>query len=355
MIDDFDNVTVTPCYDKLGQVTLTVEGTKDYADLLQKDCILSEIDSIDVGYIIKQREYIDEDSTILRIIAYSLNIILNDRWILTQQEFTGTIENVMKSFVLVNAVNPSNPNRIIPNLTIATNRGLTIETTEGTIKKPLCDYLYELAKKHDVSFGVLLDHTNKKLVFDVWQGADRTTEQDINPHITFSKENDNVLKQHYIEDVKDVKSTAIVLGEETANGQSIVVVNDNLSGFERKEIIVEASDIKKTYKDDNNRDITLTQAEYESLLAGKGENTLSEYTPIRSFESDVDAESNFIYGIDYFMGDKVSVYNEDLGIIMHTRIISVVEKENKQGRTLQINFGSNVPKLIDKIKRVVKK
>lgn len=354
MIDGFNDVSVNPCYDKLGQLELIVEGTKDYADLLQKDCILAEADSINTGYIIKQREYIDEDSTDLQIIAYSLNIILNDRCILGQQEFTGTIENVMKSFVLVNAVNPVNPNRIIPNLTIASSKGLGIETTEGTVNKPLCDYLYELAKKHDVSFDVLLDHTNKKFVFDVWQGADRTTEQDINPHIMFSKENDNILKQNYIEDVKDLKSTAIVLGEEGDNGQTIITVNDSLSGFQRKEIIVEATDIKKTYKDENDIEIMLTQTEFEALLTEKGKNTLSEYVTVRSLESEVDAKSNFVYGVDYFIGDKVSVYNDDLGIILHTRIISVIEKENKQGKSLQINFGSNVPELIDKIKRVVK-
>ncbi|QOK28068.1 hypothetical protein IIE26_05210 [Cytobacillus oceanisediminis] len=158
-----------------------------------------------------------------------------------------------------------------------------------------------------------------------------------------------------MESNSDNKTTAIVLGEEVESSpQEIVTVNDSLAGFERKEILVEAKDIKKTYRNDSDVEIILTAAEYRRLLQEKGLNTLSEYQSHRTFESDVDGTVNFIYGIDYQMGDKVSVRNDELGIIMHTRIVSAIEKVNKQGTTLQVNFGSNIPSLIDKVKRAVK-
>lgn len=355
IIDDFIDLEIKSSYDSLSGLRMTVDGTSEYADLLQTGRILVKCEDVSKGYIIETREYLGEQSSELSIMATSLNVLLNDRIVLGQQEFTGNIEDVMKSFVLVNAVSPVNPNRIIPNLTIANNRGIDITTTEGAVNKPLCDYLYELAKKHNVSFDILMDHDNKKFVFDVWEGLDRSTKQSINPHVIFAKEFDNVLKQHYTESVADIRSTAIVLGEETEGSpREIVAVNDILSGFARKEIVVDANDIKKTYKDDYDREVTLTDAEYRRLLQEKGRNTLAEYQPIRTFESDVDGNSNFVYGSDYFAGDKVSVRNDELGIILHTRIMSVTEKENKQGETLQLNFGSNIPSFIEKVKRAVK-
>lgn len=355
MIDDFINVVIKPSYDSLGMLTMTIDGTREIIDLLQVDRVLVKTTELTRGYIIKTRDYLDENSSELEIIAPSLNVILNDRLVLGQQEFTGMIENVMKSFVQVNAVSPANPNRVIPRLAISTNRGINITATEGTKDQQLGDYLYELCKKHGVSFDILLDHTNKKFAFDVWQGVDRSTEQNVNPHVIFAKEFENVLKQNYVESITDEKTTAIVLGEEVeGQTQEIVTVNNEKAGFERKEILVESKN-RKTYRDDNDIEITLTDAEYIQLLEEDGKNALSEYIPIRTFESDVDPLSNFIYEVDYFMGDKVSVRNDELGIILHTRIISVIEKADKKGQSVQLNFGSNIPGFIDKVKRAVRK
>jgi hypothetical protein len=351
IVDNFKEVQITKSYDSLGQLTMTIEGTKEIVDLLQTDRILVKTTELSKGYIIKTREYLDEKSSELQIIAPSLNVILNDRLVLGQQEFSGTIEAVMKSFVAVNCINPTNSNRKIPNLVLSENRGINIITTEGTKNEPLCDYLYELCKKHDVSFDVLLDHTNKKFVFDVWQGTNRSTEQDLNPHIIFAKEFENVIKQDYTESIGDLKTTAVVLGEETDTGQTIVTVNDDKTGFDRKEILVESTDVRKTYRDENGNEITLTDSEYRVLLEEAGKNTLSEYQPIRTFESEADPLSNFVYGVDYFIGDKVSVRNDELGIILHTRIIKAVEKEDKNGESIELNFGNNIPSFIEKIKR----
>lgn len=356
ILDDFEEVQINSKYNDLSTMRLIVDGSKDIVDLLQPDRIITKSTDLTKGYVIKAFDYQDEKSTVLEIIAPSLNMILNDRIVLGQQEFTGTIESVMKSFVNANAVNPVNPNRIIPNLEISANRGIPIEVTEGTVNKPLCDYLYELAKKHDVSFDILLDHTNKKFVFDVWQGMDRSTQQTLNPHVIFAKDFDNVLTQNYVEDIKNNKTTAIVLGEEIeGQSQEIVTVNDGISGFDRKEILVQSTNVRKKYKDNNGNEITLTDAEYRRLLEEAGKNTLAEYQTIKTLESEVDPLSNFIYGVDYFMGDKVSVRNDELGIILHTRIISVVETVNKQGMDLKVNFGSNIPDLLEKIKRAVRK
>ncbi len=354
IIDDFINLQISRNYNKISELTLNVEGSKANIELLQKGFILVKSDDLQRGYLILHREYIDENSSELEIIAPSLNILLNRRIVLGQQEFTGNIENVMKSFVEVNAVSPANTNRIIPNLTIATNNGINITTTEGTSNSQLDEFLFEVANKHDISWDVLINVTTKKLVFTTWKGVDRSTEQTVNPHVIFSKDFDNILSQNYIESDMDYKSTAIVAGEGEGLERAYITVNDGISGYERHETFVDARDLQSTYRNENDEETTLTTAEYQTLLIERGRNKLGEFNKITTFESEVDMYSQFRYGVDYFLGDKVSIKNDDLNIIMHTRIISVTETHDRQRATIEINFGDNIPTLLDKIKRTVK-
>ena len=355
IIDDFESIKIERFYTKMGQLTMTVEGSPGNIELLQKGRILAKTEDIQHGFIILTREFLDEQSSQLEIIAPSLNILLNRRLILGQQSFTGNIENVLKSFVAVNAVTPANPNRIIPGLTISTNRGININTTEADSNVPLDEFLYEVCNKHDISWDVLLDVYNKRFIFDVWQGADRSAEQMVNPHVIFSKDRENVLKQDYTESDSDFKNVAVVAGEGEGNERTYLTVNDSVSGFDRIEMFVDARDLQSTYRDDNEEEITISPSEYQELLSERGKSKLTEYPKLQTFESDIDLYSNEIYGVDYFMGDKVSVKNDDLGIILHTRITAAKESQSSAGTSLDIEFGSNIPTLIDKLKRSVKK
>ncbi|MFD2442937.1 siphovirus ReqiPepy6 Gp37-like family protein [Bacillus sp. CGMCC 1.16607] len=354
LIDDFVELEIQRHYTKMGQLHMIVEGNSESIELLQKGRILAKTNDPQHGYLILTRDYRDEKSTELEIIAPSLNTLLSRRLLFGQQSFTGTVENVMKSFVLINAVNPSNLNRKIPNLFISSSTGISINTEEVGTGDQLDEFLYEIANKHDVSWSILIDDHNKRFIFDVWQGTNRSGDQSLNPHVTFSKDRENVLRQHYTESDSDHKNVAVVAGEGEGTARTIVVSNDDISGWDRVELYVDARDLQSTYSDENGQEITLTAFEYNQLLTERGKSKLSEYPQIITFESDIDLYSNEVYGVDYFLGDKVSVKNDDLGLIMHTRITSVIEKTTKQGTTLQVNFGSNIPSFLDKVKRAVK-
>lgn len=354
MIDDFIKLDIESHYTKMGQLYMIVDGSKDTIDLLQKDRILVKADDLEHGYLILTRDYRDQKSTELEIIAPSINSLLSRRLLYGQQSFTGGIENVMKSFVLINAVNPANPNRIIPNLHISSNIGLPGTTTEVGTGHQLDTFLYDVANKHDISWSVLMDVYNKRFVFHVWQGTDRSAEQTLNPHVIFSKDRENVIRQNYTESDSDYKNVALVAGEGEGVERTYLSVNDEISGWDRIELFVDARDLQSTYLNDNGEEVYVPITEYQELLRERGKSKLSEHPQIITFESDIDLFANGVYGEDYFLGDKVSIKNDDLGIIMHTRIISVKETTTKAGTSLQVSFGSNIPSFLEKVKRAVK-
>lgn len=354
LIDVYTELRFEINYEKHSELSLVVDASKENIALLKEDMILTKHNDLERGYIIKHVEFLDDKSSRLLIDVYSLSVLLNDRFIIGQQSHKGNIEDVMKAFVNNNAVNPKNPNRIIPNLIIGENTGIDIDVEETALDEPLDEYLYELAKKHDISWDVLLNHENKKYVFTVWQGVDRTTEQTVNNHVMFSKELDNVITQEYVTDNLHHKTTAIVAGEGEDVDRARLTVNDELSGYDRKEIFVDARDLQRKYKDENDREINLSPTEYENVLKERGENKLVEYKAIRTFESEIDMYSQFMYGVDYFCGDKVTIENEDVGIVMHTRVMSAIELYSRNGDDLKLDFGSSIPTTIDRIKRMVK-
>lgn len=356
IIDEDNDIDFTLKYHNHSILMATIDANKDNVAHFFTDEIRILTKSTDLrrGYIVESAEFKDDDKTEILIMAKSLSIMMSWRIIEGQQLYKGNIEDVLKNFVNVNAINPVIANRKIPNLVLGAKTGINIVTEEVYNNKPLDESLWEMCIKHDISYEILMNHTTKKFEFVVYQGADRTTEQDINHHIIFSKAFDNVNTQSYVDDTSNYKSTAYVAGEGEMDDRTILRLNDDFSGFERREIFFDARDLQSNYKNENDEEITLSPKEYENVLTERGFNRLSEYPRIQTFKSDNDSDSQFVFGKDYFLGDKTTSRNDEVGLIMHSRVVVVNEIYNENGYSSKTEFGTAVPNIIDKIKKVIK-
>ena len=61
---------------------------------------------------------------------------------------------------------------------------------------------------------------------------------------------------------------------------------------------------------------------------------------------------NFIYGVDYQLGDTVTIQDLKLKITMNAQIIEVVESYQGNTRSLKITFDKLVPILLKKLRRL---
>lgn len=358
IIDDYVSTEFDHKYDNHSTVFLSADATKENSDLLLNNDelrVIAKSTDINRGYVIETAEYEDDSQLRITVIARSLSIMTAWRIVEGQQKFSGNVEDVLKSFVNLNAIKPTNPNRVIPNLVLGVNEGVDIIAEEVYSNIDLDRALWEICKKYDMSFEILMNHEAKKYVFSTYMGADRSAAQTINPHVIFAKAFDNVTFQSYVDDKSNYRSTAYIVGEGEESNRTLVKVNDGLFGFNRREIFIEATDLQKVYKNENDVEVTLTQAEYEALLKERGLNRLAEYQRIRTFESDIDLYSQFIFNEHYFLGDKVTTRNDELGIITHSRVVRSRELYNRDGYELKLEFGTSIPTLTDKLKRTVKK
>ena len=91
---------------------------------------------------------------------------------------------------------------------------------------------------------------------------------------------------------------------------------------------IDARDIQSEKEDGT----TITEEEYNNMLAEEGAETLSsdDCTVAEHIDAEIETLSNYEFGVDYFLGDIVEVINE-YGIETTPRIIEVIESEDENG------------------------
>lgn len=353
VVDEFQSLEITTNYKKHSELELLVSATEENIDyfITKNDDIFLSIGIGKVrGYLIESVKYTDEKKTIIEVYCKSLSSILGWRQIDVQQTYRGNVEAVIRNFANANAITPTNINRKIDNLVLGDLFGITETTEESYSNKELDESLWEICLKFDIAYEVFADITNKKFEFVVWRGTDRSTNQTIRDAVIFSKEFDNVLSQNYTDDKSDYRNTVIIAGEGEGTARTYLTVGNENKGRKRREMFVDARDLQSSESDEN----VMSQSAYEALLIERAKNKQAEYKRVQSFETDIVYDSQFTFGIDYFMGDLITIRNDAINVALHTRIVTTKEKYSRKGYELITEFGSNVPTLLNKIKKAVK-
>jgi|LGOV01.1.fsa_nt_gb hypothetical protein len=290
--------------------------------------------------VIKYINVDEYDSRDVTIKGYCLRYLLTDRLILPipgqgYDIYNTHVENIMDSLVVKNSINPFNPNRKINELINITpkNRGeiLTFQSTY----KVLSDELESLSELSGLGTSIKLDAKNKQLVFEVLEGVDRTYDNSENLPYIFSKKFDNVIKQNYTTSNIGYKNMAYVGGQGEDADREIVLIGDELKGKNRKEVFIDARDIKE---------------DSEITLDDRGKVKLSEYPEILAFETDVLAKD---YKKMWDLGDIITIKDDELGIVQNQRIIEVKETYENGGMKIEPTFGKPLLTIQKKIKQMV--
>lgn len=287
----------------------------------------------------------------------TLEKYLTDRIIWGMYSSKGYTSTIMYDLVDKNCINPSNEKRKVPWLVNSKDEKIgknisQYQKTGGEVYEALLD----LSTDADIGFSVLFDPRNKKMIFEVRAGVDRTyNNEDGNDPVVFSAELEDILSSSYYSNVQDKKTMAMVQGEDKGEARKTVYVGEvNGVGFNRKELYVDARDLQSNIYDANNNETTLSESEYLSTLSQRGDEKLAEYVISETFEAQIRqfGDVQYEFGKDYFKGDKVTVIDEQLGVQVSARITKV-EEELSDEYALVLTFGYSYPTVFTKIKRMI--
>lgn len=266
----------------------------------------------------------------------------------------------MYEIVDKNCVNPSDSYRKIPFLECAEDEQLgkviSFQKTGGEVY----DAVEGIATDAELGFSVLFRPREKKLIFKVIQGVDRTVlplSGDVSNLVIFSTDLEDILSSSYYVNDQDVKTLAYVAGEgEGAERTHIISGNSASKGLLRREMYVDARDLQSEISNEDGTITKINDEDYRDMLNDRGTEKLAEHTVTESFEAKMRVMGNvqYKYGVDYDKGDKVVIQDTELGVQVIGKVTEVSENYDDEYELI-ITFGYSYPTLIQKVKRQILK
>lgn len=263
---------------------------------------------------------------------------------------------IMYDIVKNNCINNSQTSRKIPYLECAVDKFLGDKISLQKTGDEVYDAITDIASSADLGYNLLFKPQEKKIVFEVVEGVDRTvqiTTKEGSEVVEFSTDLEDILSSSYYSNNQDEKNVAFIQGEgEGADRVSTVSGDNNLIGFDRKELYVDARDLQSNGTDENGNTIELTPDQYKQVLWNRGNDKLSECITTETFEAKIRVlgDVQYKFNKDYFKGDKVTISDNQLGVMISARITEV-EEDFGEEYNLVLTFGYSYPTILQKIKR----
>lgn len=346
ILDTFFSFRWIRRYSKCGEFELQCALTPESLNLLSRENIIYKKDDTEAGYIeFRNLKQDTEGKEILIVKGKFITGYLNRRIVWGTEILKTTAEVAMRTLVNKNCIAPVDTNRIIPNLILGNLNNFTGNVNYQVSYKNLSDELEALSNISNLGHRVNFDIANKKIIFDIYKGIDRSINQNTNPRAIFSKEFENILEQEYVDSLNNYRNLALVGGIGEGTARKLASVGSS-TGLDRFEIFNDQKSLSNEIDG-----VVMSDADYINLLIEKGNETLAEAKEITTFDSKINLNSNLKYKIDFDLGDVVTCVSKRWNLVSNTRITEIEEVYEHAGQKVNVTFGNNIPTLIDKIKQ----
>lgn len=330
VIDYATSVIWIKRFNAIGQFELYIRATDELVELFKNDVFLTRPDSNVGMYCEKVFLQTDEENgDYLTVSGRSAEVILLWRVVqrvvyssdLTTAE--GIIRDQINRLLIYEPVviNPG----AIPWLSLENSHGWTDYVTRQYTGKTLLDVVQELCVTFNYGFQFVW--TGSGFQIQLYKGTDRSFDQNENPYVIFCPEFENLGETEYTVDTSDYVNGAIIGGEGEGNARTFVwVMPENVEGFKRRIMYIDA----RNTSSDNGE---LTENQYKKMLAEQAKEQLELRRVTTEFNGQILNENNYTYGVDYGLGDKVSVKNA-YGVTGNATITEITEVEDDTGYKL---------------------
>ncbi|GAA0082422.1 MULTISPECIES: siphovirus ReqiPepy6 Gp37-like family protein [Clostridium] len=371
ILDTFTSLRWIRRYFKSGEFELHCALDCSTLELLKRDNVVYKKNDVEAGYIETRQLKIGEDGQeYLEIKGKFLTNYLDRRISWDRVNFSGKTENLMRELVYCNAINPTNLDRKIPNLILGDLKGFNEDIKYTNSFGNIIEQLENISNTNNLGYRNILDIKNRKILFDVYKGVDRSINNGSIAPCIFSRDFENILEQEYMDSLNNYRNTTLIAGAGEGKDRKITYI-ENGKGLDRYELYVDARDItdkeekKKMvvdYDEEGNvtgeheetEEVEITWERYKPLLLQRGKEKLEECKEIQTFDSKINVLGNNKYKVDYDLGDIVTIVDKKWGIRIDTRVTEIEEVYEEKGLEVNVVFGNNIPTIIDKIKQVVR-
>lgn len=359
IIDTAQSIIWRSVYFGVGDFEIYVPASQKVVALLQAGNFVTRPDNAEVGIIEKINiAYNEQDGRMVTATGRFAKSILERRLIYNFSNktnrptiLTGSVEEAARQLVYDNAIYYDfDLRRNIPLLALGDSAGLPqiISDSGGNATQKqvsyanLLTYTDELLQEFGLAATVILDEDAGKLRYVVFAGTDRSWDNKAgNDPVLFSKDFDGFVSSSYEYDTTTEKNFALIGGAGEDLERFFSIVADWQQGMQRREMMVEATSLNRTYKDDNDVEQTYTDAEYRAMLNATGKQQLNARNAEEHFHVVLDIQnSRWKYKRDFELGDIVTAQDDDIGKYVNVRVLEVLEVQDENGYTIEANTQS---------------
>lgn len=337
-VDAYQEAYFTRSLTGYGEFSITINANVSHASDFQKDYfVLFGKDARRIGVIediVKEVGESGRGSQKFVIKGYQAKGLFARRIIIPPAGLSYYIQDDVQETVIKNTVYDqigagAIAARQLSLLQIATDQGRGSQVQLQAFNTAMADHLTQAAEASApyLGFELVVDTANKKLILDMIAGLDRRASQSVNGRVCFSSDYDTLKRGKITEQNSGYRNVVYVGGQGDGANKTIVKVAETVeaTGLMRRETYVDASSLQ-------------TSAALEN--AGTAEIN-ARAQAVRSIDIDVLAVSQYVYGVDYDLGDLVNIKEYDT--VFDAQITEATEAWSYGNYTLSISFGKQAP------------
>ena len=326
IIDTATSIIWSKKYQGAGDFEVYIRASRETLELFSENEVMLTKAGDDGGMLAENIELKTdfENGNYLTITGRSLESVLARRIIPAQVNYTGTAENALRSIVISNFLAQIPAARYMPIMAVATSHGYAETIDRQFTGKNCLDTIADICTA--VGYGFKITRSGGYFLFDLYKPVDRSAQQTDRPFIMFSPEFDNIGNTDYRKNKADFYNSIYVAGQGQGSERIIYNLSTTETGFYRREKWVDSRNTSSTTADGE-----LTPTQYRKLLRDQAEEELHLRDIVTSFSGEIITSNNgYAYGIDYGLGDIVSVKNE-YGIEGTAHVAEITEVEDETG------------------------
>lgn len=336
-VENYSSYIWTDRYSECGDFELTTTPTNPFLQEMQLGYYLTNSESESLMIIESIEIKQTKDDSYAKISGRSLESILYRRYIYWDYNNPSNLNALVISHIK-DALSPgvgTDRDRDVSNFYLNERFPPGTPTLSALFYSFKGKSLYEAVKKAvddmDIGFRIRLS-SNNLLVFDFVRGDIRTRESSL-PAVIYSAEFQNMTSMNYLTTMKDYKNYTKVdmaPNDFISKQYACAVLNNGRtpSGLDRFEGYSDGSKIKQQgYEDSWN--------EREAYSQGDRELALLNIKTL--FEAEADTLKEPIYGVDYFLGDTVTL-ESGTGAVINARVTEFISSYSNNGITRYPTF-----------------
>lgn len=292
--------------------------TQNNFDLLKIDNIIIVDDFYGVIETIAYEDNYEGDFNII-VLGRELKSLLDRRIVWNTLSMNTTAELYLRKAVEDNIINPTNADRKIDVISLGAVNGISTKIDKQDTGSNILELCEEVCMSCELGFDLIPD--GNKLKFVVYSGKERD--------IKFSDRFDNVASQDLTVGTGSYKNTCLIAGEDKGEARKRTSI-EREKGLQRREVYIDARDLQQ-------EENTASMA-YTNILLQRGNERLAEMSRTQTFDCEI-IESNVKYGVDFNLGDIVTVINDKLKFKQKERINAIERVYQNNSVSINIIFG----------------